>query len=115
MFVSMALIWHTTKVDLSKFSGLIAPALISIIIATILNALIFKSNFFSWIITYTGLVVFLGLDAYDMRMLRNYYYEGVSDANMLDKIMIFGAFQLYLDFINLFIRILRIIGKRNSD
>lgn len=115
MFVSMALIGHTTKVDLSKFSGLIAPALISIIIATILNALIFKSNFFSWIITYAGIVVFLGLVAYDMRMLRNYYYEGISDANMLDKIMIFGAFQLYLDFINLFIRILRIIGKRNSD
>lgn len=115
MFASMALIGHNTKVDMTKFSGLIRPGLIALIVATILNALIFRNDFISWIITYVGIVMFLGLIAYDMQMLRNYYNAGFNDSEMAEKLMIMGAFQLYLDFINLFIRILRLFGKRNSD
>lgn len=114
MFASMALIGHNTKVDMTKFSGLIRPALIAIILATILNAIIFKSDFLSWIITYVGIVVFLGLVAYDMQMLRNYYNAGFNNSEMAEKLMIMGAFQLYLDFINLFIRILSLFGKRKD-
>lgn len=115
MFGCMALIGHNTRIDMSKFSGLIRPALIAIIVGTILNALIFKSDFLSWIITYVGIVLFLGLIAYDMQMLRNYYNAGFNNSEMAEKLMIMGAFQLYLDFINLFIRILSLFGKRRSD
>ena len=115
MFGCMALIGHNTKVDLTKFTSLIRPALIAIIVATILNALIFKSDFLSWIITYVGIILFLGLIAYDMQMLRNYYNVGFNNEEMGEKLMIMGAFQLYLDFINLFIRILSLFGKKKSD
>lgn len=115
MFASMAIIGHNTKVDMTKFSGLIRPGLIALIVATILNFLIFRSDFISWALTYIGIIMFLGLVAYDMQMLRNYYNAGFNNSEMSEKLMIMGAFQLYLDFINLFIRILRLFGKRRSD
>ena len=114
MFVSMAVIGHTTKVDLTRFSGYIVPGLVALIIATILNALFFRGVYLQWIITYIGILMFLFLIAYDMQMLRNYYSAGFTDEEMNDKLMIMAAFQLYLDFINLFIRILRIFGKRRD-
>lgn len=114
MFISMAVVGHTTKVDLTKFSGLLLPALIAIILATVLNAFIFRNSMLSWIITYLGIIIFLGLIAYDMQMLRNLYMEGIQDSELGEKLMIMGAFQLYLDFINLFIRIVQIFGKRRD-
>lgn len=115
MFISMAIIGQTTKVDLSRFSGLIMPGLIGLIVATLVNVFFFRSDFFQWIITYVGVVMFLFLIAYDMQMLRNYYNGSFADEEMGEKLMIMAAFQLYLDFINLFIRILRLFGKRSND
>ena len=114
MFVCMTLIGHNTRVDLSRFSGLVVPALIALIGATLINVFLFRSDFMQWVITYAGILIFLFLIAYDMQMLRSYYNAGFNDNEMFDKLMIMGAFQLYLDFINLFIRILRIFGKRND-
>lgn len=114
MFISMALIGHKTRIDLSKYSSLILPALLTIIVATILNIYFFKNDVFSWIITYVGIVMFLGLVAYDMQMLRRHYDNSFENEDMKEKLMIYGAFQLYLDFINLFIRLLRLLGKRKD-
>lgn len=115
MFVVMAIIGHTTKTDLSKFSGLILPALIALIVVSVLNILLFRSNMLQWIINYAGIIIFLFLIAYDMQKLRYYYQEGLSNPSINENIMIYGAFGLYLDFINLFIRLLEIFGKRRDD
>lgn len=114
MFVVMAIIGHTTKTDLSKFNGLILPALIGLIIASIINIFV-ASTMLDWIINYAGIIIFLFLIAYDMQKLRYYYQEGLSNPSIEENIMIYGAFGLYLDFINLFIRLLQIFGKRRDD
>ena len=114
MFVSMAVIGHTTNVDLSKYSGMVVPALIALIVGSILNVLIFRNDMFSWVLTYAGIIIFLALIAMDIQNLRYFYNAGLEDSEMSDKLMIMGAFQLYLDFINLFIRILRIFGRRRD-
>ena len=68
-----------------------------------------------YILSVISIIVFLGLTAYDMQKLK-YYYDYYSDSDeQLNKAAVFGAFQLYLDFINLFIRIIQIFGKRNND
>lgn len=114
MFISMSIIGQTTKTDLSKFSGMVLPALIALIVGTILNALIFRSNMFSWVLTYVGIIIFLVLIAMDIQKLRDFYSYSFEDSDAGEKLMVIGAFQLYLDFINLFIRVLSIFGKRKD-
>lgn len=114
VFVSMAIIGHTTKVDISKFSSILFAGLISVILLSILNFFI-RSSSMDYILSIISIIIFLGLTAYDMQKLK-YYYDYYSDSDtQLNKVAVFGAFQLYLDFINLFIRIIQIFGKRNND
>ena len=116
MFVVLSLIGNNTNVDLSKFSGIIVPGLLAIIIVSIVNVIFFRSQMVQWVVNYLGIILFLFLIAYDMQKLRNLYNVGLQDASINDALMIYGAFQLYLDFINLFLRLLQIFGKmRNSD
>ena len=114
LFVCMAIIGHTTKADLSKFGPLLSVGLISIIISSLVNAFIFHSQAFDMIICYVGIIVFLGLIAYDVRKLRDLYNHGLNDDILAEKLMVYGAFQLYLDFINLFLRLLQVFGKRRD-
>ncbi|MBO7703016.1 MAG: Bax inhibitor-1/YccA family protein [Solobacterium sp.] len=114
MFFSCAVIGHTTSVDLTKFSGLMVGALIALVIATIASLFI-PALRDSLIISYIGVILFLFLTAWDMQKIKGYYYGtqggyGTIGANLA----IFGAFQLYLDFINLFLYVLRILGSRSS-
>lgn len=114
VFASMAIIGHTTKIDLSKFSSILFVGLISIIIISIINLFV-KSSGLNYILSVVAVIVFLGLTAYDMQKLK-YYYDVYSDDDAsVNKIAVYGAFQLYLDFINLFIRIIQIFGKRRND
>ena len=114
VFTSMAIIGHTTKADISKFSSILFAGLISVILLSILNFFI-RSSSMDYILSVISIIVFLGLTAYDMQKLK-YYYDYYSDSDeQLNKAAVFGAFQLYLDFINLFIRIIQIFGKRNND
>ena len=116
MFVVLSLIGNNTNVDLSKFSGIIVPGLLAIIIVSIVNVIFFRSQMVQWVVNYLGIILFLFLIAYDMQKLRNLYNVGLQDASVNDALMIYGAFQLYLDFINLFLRLLQIFGKmKNSD
>ena len=114
VFVSMAIIGYTTKIDLRKFGTLFLAGLIASIIMTLLNALLIHSDALSMGICYLGIIIFLGLIAYDMQRLRDLYNAGLADPALGEKLMVYGSFQLYLDFINLFIRILRIFGRRRD-
>lgn len=114
LFVCMSIIGNNTNFDLTKISNYLYIGLIGIIISTLLNVLIFKSSSFDLFVSYIAVVIFLGLIAYDMQMLRNLYNNGLSDGDLYDKLLIFGSFQLYLDFINLFLRILQVFSRRRD-
>ncbi len=115
MFVCMAIIGHTTKVDLSKFSTLFFAGLIAIIVVTMVNSLFIHSYGVNMFINYFGVILFLGIIAWDMQKMRTLYLEGLNNPEFNEKMIIYGAFELYLDFLNLFIRILQIFGKSRND
>lgn len=114
LFVCMSIIGNNTNFDLTKISNYLYIGLIGILISTLLNFLIFKSTSFDLFVSYIAVVIFLGLIAYDMQMLRNLYNNGLSDGDLYDKLLIFGSFRLYLDFINLFLRILQVFSRRRD-
>lgn len=115
LFACMAIIGHTTNIDLTRFGSVFMVGLISIIITSLLNMLFFHSEMLNYIMAIVGVLVFLGLIAYDMQKLRAFYERGTMDADFQEKMMVYGAFTLYLDFINLFLRLLQIFGRRSSS
>ena len=115
LFACMAIIGHNSKVDLTSFGTIAFSGLIAIIITSLLNAIFFKSAMVNYIITVVGVIIFLGLIAYDMQKLRQLYDRGMMDGDFGEKMMIYGAFTLYLDFINLFIRLLQIFGRSSGS
>lgn len=115
LFACMAIIGHNSKADLTSIGSMSLSGLIAIIITSLLNALFFKSAMINYIITFVGVIIFLALIAYDMQKLRRLYDRGMMDGEFGEKMMIYGAFTLYLDFINLFIRILQIFGRSSGS
>ena len=111
MFGAMALIGWTTKVDLTKLGVILFMALIGLLLATVVN-FFFASSTLYWITTYALVVVFAGLTAYDMQKIKRFNTEGMDEEGR-QKASIFGALALYLDFVNLFLLLLRIFGGRN--
>jgi len=110
MFGALSLFGYTTKKDLSGWGTFLFMGLIGIIIASIVNWFL-ASSMMSFIISVVGVLVFAGLTAYDNQQLRQMYY--VTPAGEAQKkLMIMGALRLYLDFINLFIMLLRLFGSR---
>jgi FtsH-binding integral membrane protein len=109
MFGVMALIGWTTKVDLSKLGTVLIMLLFGLILATIVNLFLASSTLY-WITTYAGVVIFCGLTAYDIQKIKRYNTEGL-DSEGRGKATILGALALYLDFINLFLFLLRIFGS----
>lgn len=110
-FVACSIYGWTTKKDLTSWSGFLTMGLIGIIIASLVNMFI-KSSAMSMIISYIGVIVFVGLTAYDTQKLKNMALTqpaGV-DGAVVRKGAILGALSLYLDFINLFLMLLRIFG-----
>lgn len=113
MFGAMALIGVTTKIDLTKFGSVMLMALIGIILASLVNFFLQSSTLY-WIVTYAGVVIFAGLTAYDnQRLMRMSKEIGDAESDSITKIAIMGALALYLDFINLFLFLLRIFGSRD--
>ena len=115
LFACMAVIGKTTNVDFTKYSSLISIGMLTLLIVSLLNGLLFHSSATDMLITYAMVIIFLVLIAMDTQQLRRYYNSAAYDDELNDKLMIMGAFQLYLDFINLFLRILSIFGKRKDD
>ena len=106
----MSLIGYTSKFDLSKIGNVLYMLLIGIVIATVVN-IFMQSEGLYWIITYAGVVIFTGLMAYDTYKLRQIFTQYGQVDEMGQKLALMGAFSLYLDFINLFIYLLRIFGS----
>jgi len=109
-FGAMSIYGYTTKRDLTKLGSFLMMGLIGIIIASIVN-LFMQSETMYWIISYLGVLIFIGLTAYDTQKIKNMYAASDSSETMGKK-AVMGALTLYLDFINLFIMLLRIFGQR---
>ncbi|MCI4235582.1 Bax inhibitor-1/YccA family protein [Dickeya dianthicola] len=112
MFGAMSLYGYVTKRDLTGMGSMLFMALIGILLATLVNFWL-KSEGLQLAITYIGVLVFVGLTAYDTQKLKNIGEElSVDDRDSFRKYSIMGALTLYLDFINLFLMLLRIFGSR---
>ena len=109
IFALLALYGYTTKKDLTKLGTIIFIGLIGILIGSLLNMFIFRSAMMDTGIAIIGVLIFVGYIAYDVNKIK-YMVTYVGE----DKAAVYGAFQLYLDFINLFIRLLELFGKRND-
>lgn len=111
-FAVMSFIGYTTKTDLSSFGKLLFMALIGLIIATVVN-LFMKSGTLMLITSYIGVLVFVGLTAWDTQNIKRMLAQAEDMGEESQKIALFGALSLYLDFINLFLYLLRIFGNRD--
>lgn len=112
-FAVMALIGYTTKTDLTSVGKLLFMALIGLVIATIVNMFIGSSTM-TMICSYVGVLIFVGLTAYDSQKIKNMLMQAPDAGESSQKLALLGALALYLDFINLFIYLLRIFGDRRE-
>lgn len=110
-FAVMAFIGYVTKTDLTKLGKILFMALIGIIIATVVNIFV-KSSGLDLILSYLGVLVFVGLTAYDTQKIKQMLWQTGDMSEGSQKIALLGALSLYLDFINLFLYLLRIFGRR---
>jgi FtsH-binding integral membrane protein len=110
-FGAMSFYGYTTKSDLTKWGSLLFMALFGLIIASVVN-IFMNSTMLYWITTYAGVLIFVGLTAYDTQKIKNMNIIGNEGTEEDKKEAIMGALRLYLDFINLFLYLLRIFGKR---
>jgi FtsH-binding integral membrane protein len=110
MFAAMSLYGYTTKRDLTSMGSFLFMGLIGILLASIVNIFI-ASSMLQFIVSVAGVLIFTGLTAYDTQSIKEGYMEGAS-AEVTGKSAIFGALRLYLDFINLFLMLLRLVGDR---
>jgi uncharacterized protein len=110
-FGAMSIYGYTTKSDLSRWGNLLFMALIGLVIASIAN-LLMKSSTLYWITTFVGVILFVALTAYDTQKIKNANVIGNEGTEDDHKEAIMGALTLYLDFINLFLYLLRLFGKR---
>ncbi len=110
-FGLMAVLALAFKMELGSLRTYLFGGLIALILFSIL-AMILRIPAFDTVLCYLGIAIFMGLTAYDTSRIKNNYYYYAQDAAMLKKASIYSAFGLYLDFINLFLYILRIFGNR---
>lgn len=112
-FGVMALYGSVTKTDLSRFGNLFLMALFGLIIATLANLFI-KSSGFDLILSYVGVVLFVGLTAWDSQQIKRALSMQAGMDESAQKVALLGALELYLDFINLFLYLLRIFGRSDN-
>ena len=110
-FASLSLYGYTTKKDLSGWGSFLFMGVIGIIIAALVN-LFLQSSALQFAISVIGVLVFAGLTAYDTQRIKDGYYEVAGNAELAAKAAIMGALSLYLDFINLFVMLLQLLGNR---
>jgi uncharacterized protein len=110
-FGAMSIYGYTTKRDLTSLGNLLGMALFGLIIASIAN-MFFANSTLYWITTYAGVLIFVGLTAYDTQKIKKISHGMTAGSEMAAKASIMGALALYLDFINLFLFLLRLFGRR---
>jgi len=113
MFGIMALLGYTTKTDLTKFGSIMIMALIGIVVAALINMFL-RSSGLSYIISFISVIVFTGLTAYDVQKIKEISTQVEAGTEATAKMSIMGALTLYLDFINLFLALLRLFGSRRN-
>ncbi len=114
MFASCAVIGATTDKDLTKFSTIFLAGLISMALASILSIFIpvLRNNL---LFSYIGVALFLGITAYDTQKIKAFYYGTYEGDTIRENLATFAAFQLFLDFINIFLYVLRILGNNRNN
>jgi FtsH-binding integral membrane protein len=112
-FGVMSLYGYTTKRDLTSWGNLLFMALIGFVIGSVVNMFL-QSEFLYWVFTYIGILIFVGLTAYDTQKIKEMGAQGFDTSEGMRKTAIMGALALYLDFINLFLLLLRIFGGRRN-
>lgn len=110
-FGCMAVAGLVTKRDLSGFRPIVVFGLLALIVMQLLNMFL-RLDSFDTMICFIGIALFLGITTYDSKKTKEYYYAFAGDQAMLDKVSIYSALNLYLDFINLFLYLVRLLGKR---
>ncbi|MBI5300336.1 MAG: Bax inhibitor-1/YccA family protein [Deltaproteobacteria bacterium] len=110
-FGAMSIYGYVTKRDLTSIGNLCGMALIGLIIASLVN-IFFQNSALYWITTYAGVLIFVGLTAYDTQKIKQLNSNIDANSESGEKAAIMGALALYLDFINLFLMLLRIFGRR---
>jgi FtsH-binding integral membrane protein len=111
-FAAMSLYGYTTRRDLSGFGSFLFMGLIGVIIASLVNMFI-HSSALQFAVSVIGVIVFTGLTAYDTQSIKEMYWEG-ADSELAGKAAIMGALRLYLDFINLFMLLMQLMGTRRD-
>ncbi len=113
VFGSMSLYGYTTKKDLSGMGSFLMMGLIGLIIASLVNIFL-KSSALEFALSLIGVFIFIGLTAYDTQRIKQTYYQFAGNSEMVAKAAVMGALNLYMDFINLFIMLLRFFGDRRN-
>jgi uncharacterized protein len=113
MFAAMSIYGYTTRTDLSRFGSFLMMGLIGIILASLVNLFI-GSSAIQFAVSVIGVLVFVGLTAYDTQRIKEMYFEG-DGAVIAGKKAVMGALTLYLDFINLFMLLLQFMGVQRRD
>ncbi len=113
LFTTLAIYGYVTKEDLSKYRTILMVGLLALVAMAIINMFL-RSDGLMWVSSMLGIVVFIIFTAYDVNRIKNSIIEHAlyEDASILDRIEIHGALSLYLDFVNMFIYLLRILGRR---
>ena len=110
VFLAMSIYGYTTKSDLTKFGSYLIMGLFGLIICTLIN-MFWANSIMDWIISFAGVIIFIGLTAWDTQKIKQMALE--TDEVNAGKLATLGALSLYLDFINLFLYLLRFLGNRN--
>ena len=113
MFAVMSIYGMVTKTDLTSLGKIMFMALIGLIIASVVNIFVASSALY-WLVSYAGVIIFAGLTAYDTQRLRTMAVSVQGDSALAARLSVNGALILYLDFINMFLFLLRFMGKRNN-
>jgi len=111
LFIAMSIIGYTTKVDLTKMGTYLMMGVIGLVIAMVINLFV-SSSLLDMLISMVGVLIFTALTAYDTQRIGRMAAEMQVEGDAVTKFGIFGALKLYLDFINMFLFILRLIGRR---
>lgn len=112
-FAATAFFGYVTKRDLSKMGSILFMALIGLIIAGVVNIFL-KSSMLSFVTSIAGVLIFTGLTAWDMQKIKMFFAEAYEDNETVKKYSVLAALNLYLDFINLFLFLLRLLGNRRG-
>jgi hypothetical protein len=110
-FGAMSIYGHVTRRDLTSWGSFLFMGLIGFLLASVVN-LFLQSEMIYWVTTYCGILIFVGLTAYDTQKLKALAMGGFANSEDQHKAAILGALRLYLDFVNLFLLLLRVLGRR---